>query len=306
MTDRPFDVLSLCSGILTCHLAVKMAGLQSVFSIKTAVESDDYKKRLINDKISTGEFTGTLFPDIKSYRGTEGQHQVIVGGTPCTGTSLGNTKRKGFSSGKSSLWNHFFRIVTEEQPRLVVWENPTGSRVPCKGTDLSPLGEVVGSLASLGFTVEWISVSGRERDHAGRLLLGQPHIRRRVFVFAYMHSRFGRKEFKKIPRWERHAGRYSRLLQALLEEQASSISQPPYLQGVDDGDAKELDLRARLSGLVGGWWKLNPFTGPFFALKGSIPDRQDRVRAIGDACSVPELALVMMHAAELIKWANEC
>lgn len=57
------------------------------------------------------------------YRGAI---DVFIGGTPCQGFSVAG-KRGGLDDERSGLARHFVRLVSEIQPRWVVWENVPGA-----------------------------------------------------------------------------------------------------------------------------------------------------------------------------------
>ncbi|NEQ59560.1 MAG: DNA cytosine methyltransferase [Moorea sp. SIO4A1] len=294
MSTLPISALSVCSGILTsCHLAAELAGLEEVISFNGFVENDKFKHQFIKSKIESGEVEGYLFSDLKKYAPRPQYDRIIVGGTPCTDTSIANPYRKGFKGEHSSLWLNFYKLVSQTMPRIIVWENPAGCRFPCE-SEISPLGEVVGSLASLGYNVQWTTLTGREPG------IKQPHRRERVFVFAYPNGIRG-LDYEKVPLWDRSL----RGCLATLQERIKG-SNDSGIQSLVDGHQGELDLRERLDSVIGSWWKKNPFKGRVFTSANSVKDRINRNRSIGDACSVPEAALALLFVSKLIQWQSTC
>lgn len=55
-----------------------------------------------------------------------GRPDLLVGGFPCLGTSLGQVDRIGLDDKRSGYFFEFLRLVAESLPRYVVIENPRG------------------------------------------------------------------------------------------------------------------------------------------------------------------------------------
>ncbi len=95
---------------------------------------------------------------------------ILTGGFPCQDISIQGNK-KGVNHGKKSgLWWEMLRIIGDLRPRIVIMEN-VANILRLGGTD------VVGSLAKIGYSVEWEIVSARQ--------FGAPHLRKRWFGVAY-------------------------------------------------------------------------------------------------------------------------
>ena len=96
---------------------------------------------------------------------------ILTGGFPCQDISVQGNK-KGVNHGeKSGLWWEMWRIIGDLRPRIVIMEN-VSNILRLGGTD------VVGSLAEIGYCVEWEIVSARQ--------FGAPHLRKRWFGVAYL------------------------------------------------------------------------------------------------------------------------
>ena len=96
---------------------------------------------------------------------------VICGGFPCQDISTAG-KQRGIikDETRSGLWWEMWRIISELRPRIAILEN-VPNIVAMGGS------EVVGSLATLGYCVEWGIISAAQ--------CGAPHQRRRWFCVAY-------------------------------------------------------------------------------------------------------------------------
>ena len=106
----------------------------------------------------------TTFP-CKTFRGAV---DWLCAGFPCQPVSCAGKQLA--QADERWLWPHIARIIGEVGPRYILLEN-----VP--GLLIQGLGDVLGSLAELGFDAEWCRVGAYE--------VGAPHRRRRIFILAY-------------------------------------------------------------------------------------------------------------------------
>lgn len=153
---------SLFAGIGGFDLGFERAGM----SCKWQVEIDPYCQRVLakhwpsvrrHDDVRT-------FPPAGDW-GVD----VICGGFPCQDISYAGGGA-GLAGERSGLFYETVRIVHEVGPRFVVLENVAA--LLTRG-----IGEVLGTLASLGFDAEWHCIPAAH--------VGAPHIRDRAFVLAY-------------------------------------------------------------------------------------------------------------------------
>ena len=158
---------SLFSGIGGMDLGLERAGMEC----KWQVEIDPYCTKVLEK-----HWPGVKrYGDIRTVTELE-PVDLIAGGFPCQDISYA-----GFGAGitgeRSGLWYQFGRVIGLVRPRFVLVEN-----VPAlldRG-----MGEVLGTLSSLGFDAEWSLVSACS--------MGAPHMRRRVFVVAHANGINGR------------------------------------------------------------------------------------------------------------------
>ena len=164
---------SLFAGIGGFDLGFERAG----FVCKWQVELDRYARSIL----------AKHWPDVPRWddvcsfpqRGFE-KVDVICGGFPCQDISYAGLGA-GVYGERSGLWFEFARVVREMGPRIVVVENVAA--LLTRG-----LGEVLGTLASIGFDAEWHCIP------AG--YFGTHFRRDRIFIVAY------RSESCSL-RWER-------------------------------------------------------------------------------------------------------
>lgn len=153
---------SLFSGIGGLDLGLERAGMES----RWQVEIDPFCTKVLEKHWPKVRRYG----DITKVNGAELERvDLIAGGFPCQDISYAGYG-EGIGGPRSGLWFEFARIVREVGPSGVLVEN-----VPAlldRG-----MGDVLGTLASLGFDAEWSSVSACS--------MGAPHMRHRVFIVAY-------------------------------------------------------------------------------------------------------------------------
>jgi DNA (cytosine-5)-methyltransferase 1 len=167
-------VLDLFSGIGGFSLGLERAGMQTI----AFCERDEFCQRVlakhwpevpIHDDITTLDGT--------QYRGAA---DVVCGGFPCQDISYAGNGA-GLAGERSGLWFEFARIIREVEPDFVLVENVAA--LLTRG-----MGDVLGTLASLGFDAEWDCVSA--------CAVGHTHMRRRVFIVAYANRLNGRSRIR--------------------------------------------------------------------------------------------------------------
>lgn len=164
---------SLFAGIGGMDLGLERAGMVC----KWQVEIDPFCQKVLMKHWPEVPKYG----DIRSVRGDELERvDVIAGGFPCQDISLAGFGA-GITGARSGLWFEYARIIRLVRPRFVVVENVAALLV--RG-----MGEVLGTLASLGFDAEWSIVSACS--------MGATHMRRRVFVVAYPNGFDGWSRFR--------------------------------------------------------------------------------------------------------------
>jgi DNA (cytosine-5)-methyltransferase 1 len=153
---------SLFAGIGGIDLGLDRAGMECAWQ----VERDPYCLRVLQKH-------WPRVPKLEDVRDV-GKHNLapvdlIAGGFPCQDISFAG-KGAGLAGDRSGLWYEFARIIGELGPQYVLVENV--SALLTRG-----IGEVLGTLASLGYDAEWHCVPAS--------YVGAPHRRDRIFIVAY-------------------------------------------------------------------------------------------------------------------------
>jgi len=111
------------------------------------------------------------FQNFLRYTGTDYKKiDVVVGGPPCQGFSVANTKTRGSHNGRTELFE-FVRVVKEISPAAFVMENVVGIR-SIKDGDL--LDTLVSKFEDLGYDVR--------TEILNAMSFGVPQSRRRIFI----------------------------------------------------------------------------------------------------------------------------
>jgi DNA (cytosine-5)-methyltransferase 1 len=160
-------VLDLFSGIGGFSLGLERTG---GFETVAFCEIDPFCRRVLAKHWPTVrqyEDVRTLTADTLARDGIE--VDVICGGFPCQDISLAGAG-KGLAGKRSGLWFEYARIIGEVRPQYVFVENV--AELLDRG-----LGEVLGTLASLGYDAEW--------DCIPASYVGARQLRDRVWLVAY-------------------------------------------------------------------------------------------------------------------------
>lgn len=159
---------SLFAGIGGIDLGFERAGM----ACKWQVEIDPYAQRVLAKHWPQVR----RHDDVRTWPQPDAERvDVIAGGFPCQDISYAG-KGAGLSGERSGLFYEVARIIREMEPRFVVLENV--SALLTRG-----IGDVLGTLASLGYDAEWDVISACS--------MGAPHMRKRVFVVAYPSGSLG-------------------------------------------------------------------------------------------------------------------
>lgn len=160
------NVLDLFSGIGGFSLGLERAGMKTV----AFCEIEPFCQTVLKKhwpKVPIYDDIKELSADSLSRDGIE--VDVVCGGFPCQDISVAG-RGLGLAGERSGLWYEYARIIREVRPRFVIVENVAA--LLGRG-----LGDVLGSLSSLGYDAEWRVVSAGD--------VGAPHVRERLWVVAY-------------------------------------------------------------------------------------------------------------------------
>jgi DNA (cytosine-5)-methyltransferase 1 len=151
---------SLFCGIGGFDLGLERAGMQCAWQ----VEIDPYAQKVLAKHWPNVR----RHADVCTFPPEEGDWEVdvICGGFPCQDISYAG-KGAGLAGARSGLWFEFARIIGHLRPRYVIVENV--SALLNRG-----MGEVLGTLASLGYDAEWHVIPASA--------VGAPHRRDRIWI----------------------------------------------------------------------------------------------------------------------------
>lgn len=111
-------VVSLFSGAGGLDLGFLRKGHDIIWANDNFKDAADTYRTNIGDHIVLGDIQNILAPSIPDC-------DAVVGGFPCQGFSVANTKRH-VADTRNQLYLHFLRVVKEKQPRYFLAENVKG------------------------------------------------------------------------------------------------------------------------------------------------------------------------------------
>lgn len=258
----PLRIGSLFSGIGGLELGLEMSGLGRTL---WQVERDPFCRSILAKHWPDVE----RFEDVKEVGANLPPADLICGGFPCQDISSAG-KGAGLAGSRSGLWFEFQRILSEVCPRWVVVENVAS------GAKLW-VDDVMHELEQLGYEALPVPLSAES--------VGAPHLRRRIFIVAHSNS----DPVQLQPGRRSGEGRQEASEPGLHGE--SRDAPDPYQvrrhgrpgsREVDAGESKPSDS---------GW---GAPVSPICGVDDGVPDRVDRLRALGNAV-VPQCGEVIGH-----------
>ena len=269
-----------------------------------AVEVAPFPRRVLLARQRDGHLDPfPVWDDIRTFDGNpwRGHVDIVTGGFPCQDISIANPAARGISGARSNLWSEMVRVISEIRPNVVLVEN--SPVLTSRG-----LGRVLGDLAEMGFDAEW-GVLGADAT-------GAPHIRKRIWVLAYVPDAhgindamrgFAKDDAQDVATWgdeSRRGQRDSWAGCAPITREVAAIPDPegvgcdsgglpirtppevsfPRISSEDDPDTdgvREPQPEGRVRDERGwhGWWGAEPRVG---RMVDGVADRVDRVAALGN------------------------
>ncbi len=295
----PITLLSLFSGVGGLDLGVHAAlrGLGLLGRTVAYLEGESYAVAALAARMEEQVLDAApVWDNVSTFDGVPWRGLVdgVIGGFPCQDLSLAG-KGEGLDGNKSGLFFQLARIVRDVRPGFVFLEN-----VP--GLAFRGLGRVLGELAGLGFDAEWDVFSAEEE--------GAPHRRERLFILAYRSGKHLRHEPERL------SGRRKRGFRGKGQAKPGDHGPERALANADSqGQLQPRQLRRPvrrwpghrgrskpvantkgqgLSSIIGkirgeaqlsgppmcGRWASEPDVA---RVAHGVPDRLDRVRALGNA-----------------------
>ncbi len=252
--------LDLFSGIGGFALGAYWSGLQ--FDRHFYSDIDDYANKVYQLRFPDAEALG----DIRNIKGKDlpNGEWIIAGGFPCQDISIAG-KGAGLDGARSRLWYEYSRIIGELRPRFAIMENV--GALAFRG-----LGDVLGSLAALGYDAEWQDIRASD--------VGAPHRRERIWIVAYTSSI--RCDLRGFGR-EGIYGKESPCNETNSSNKVFTDSQGSRCERYERSERGSTSFsRSNLS----SWWKIEPDVD---RMANGIPFAVDRLKCLGNSI-VPQIA----------------
>ena len=241
-----------------------------------------------------------IYDDVRNItKNNVQQVDILCGGFPCQDISVAG-KGEGLNGKRSGLFWEFHRIIEELQPRAVIMENVAA-------INIRGLGTVLGSLSEIGYDAEWCTIRASD--------CGAPHHRARWFCIAYptysncsaeAEPRKKRESDRKssegytprketTKRWQEHRRReafhntrYCDLSSNPREDATYSNQERSPQQSRNSFPMEERRISKCRSSEDGrihsrNYWERFPITSPLCRRDDGIPNRLDRIAALGNA-----------------------
>lgn len=161
------NLISLFSGAGGMDLGFKNAGFNILWANDFNKDAAYTYKQNIGDHIVLGDITKIKSEDIP---GSDGEVDVVIGGFPCQGFSVANTKRN-MDDNRNFLYLELLRVIKEKNPKFFVAENVKGLISMQKGKILEM---ILSDLTNLGYKVDYKILNSAD--------YGVPQARERVII----------------------------------------------------------------------------------------------------------------------------
>jgi DNA (cytosine-5)-methyltransferase 1 len=164
MKNKKPTLISLFSGAGGMDLGFIRSGYEIIWAIDNFKEAVDTYQKNIGFHILNADITQIDLNDIPD------NPDVIIGGFPCQGFSIANTKRS-MKDSRNYLYLEMLRIIKSKRPKFFVAENVKGLLSMEKGKIIDL---IVNDFKDLGYEVDYKLLNAAE--------FGVPQIRERVFI----------------------------------------------------------------------------------------------------------------------------
>lgn len=161
---KKYKIASLFSGCGGLDLGFIQAGFEVIWANDFFKEAVETYKHNIGKHIILGDIT-----KISSNEVPDG-FDILLGGFPCQGFSVANTKRS-MDDERNFLYKELLRLIKDKQPKFFVGENVKGLLSMQKGKVINM---IVEDFRSLGYEVEYRLLKASD--------YGVPQHRERVFI----------------------------------------------------------------------------------------------------------------------------
>lgn len=162
--NSKYKIVSLFSGVGGMDLGFKKTGFEIIWANDFFKEAVDTYKLNIGDHIILGDITKIPSSDIPN------DFDVLIGGFPCQGFSVANTKRT-MKDSRNFLYREMLRVIKDKKPKIFVAENVKGLASMENGKVLEM---IINDFSSLGYKVDYKIVNAAE--------YGVPQTRERIVI----------------------------------------------------------------------------------------------------------------------------
>jgi len=278
---RRYSIGSLFAGIGGFELGLERA-IPGAFTL-WQVEQNNFCQKVLAKHWPQAQ----IYDDVKNInKNNVEQVDILCGGFPCQDISIAG-KGEGLNGEKSNLYWQLHRIIDELQPKAVIMEN-----VPV--ISIRGLGTVLGSLSEIGYDAEWCTIRASD--------FGAPHKRERWFCIAYpstvsnsrwtpTHSKQDRKRTSNTIQTRRETSNahdiegispYSSK-ERFRNDTSSEIQFISKSKERTETPERTKHSPRRVFNTEGNYWERFPIESPLCRRNDGIPNRLDRIAALGNA-----------------------
>ena len=161
--NKKLTVISLFSGAGGLDLGFKQAGFNLIWANDFDKDAVETYKENIGKECVLGDITKIPSSEIPNA-------DVMIGGFPCQGFSMANTKRHELDE-RNSLYLEYVRILKAKQPKVFVAENVKGILSLGKGEIIKA---IIQDFSDAGYSVEYKLLNAAD--------YGVPQTRQRVII----------------------------------------------------------------------------------------------------------------------------
>ncbi len=253
---RRYSIGSLFAGIGGFELGLERA-IPGAFT-QWQVEQNNFCQKVLAKHWPEAR----IYDDVRNItKNNVEQVDILCGGFPCQDISLGNTKGRGLHGEKSSLYWEMHRIIDELQPKAVIMENSPA--ITIRG-----LGTVLGSLSEIGYDAECCTIRASD--------FGAPHRRERWFCIAYQRT------IGYYISNERRLSSYSTEI-GFHDDTNNKIQSLSKSKEWTKTPERIKHSTRRVSNQERNYWNEFPIESPICRRDDGIPNRLDRIAALGNA-----------------------
>ena len=159
-----YKLISLFSGAGGMDLGFKQAGFDIIYANDFDEDAVTTYRNNIDDNVVLGDICKIDSNEIPD------NPDVVIGGFPCTGFSIANTKRN-MDDERNYLYQQLLRVVKDKQPKIFVAENVKGLLSMEKGKVIKM---IVNDFKDIGYDVNYKILNAAD--------YGVPQARERVII----------------------------------------------------------------------------------------------------------------------------